>query len=211
MTNTLLRFNKRLKYVVFDFETEGLNLRYSKPWQLGFIVVESGKITQEHDLLIDVEGLKLSKGALKTTGFNQAIYDRKKQDKHKVLEIFDSFVYNPEYLLVGHNVLNYDVYIHNNLRLLCGKKSDYSYIERIVDTICLSKAYRLGIKNAESNNLCLWQYKLASYRKRNMKTSAQAMLNELNIDFEADKLHDAMYDVKMTNEIFKKLIWNVEV
>ena len=44
-----------------------------------------------------------------------------------------------------------------------------------------------------------------------MKTSAQAMLNELNIDFEANKLHDAMYDVKMTNEIFKKLIWNVEV
>ena len=49
MTNTLLRFKKDLKYIVFDFETEGLNLRYSRPWQLGFVVVEAGKITKEYN------------------------------------------------------------------------------------------------------------------------------------------------------------------
>ena len=44
MTNSLLRFKKNQKYIVFDFETEGLNLRYSRPWQLGFIEVEGKSI-----------------------------------------------------------------------------------------------------------------------------------------------------------------------
>ena len=44
-----------------------------------------------------------------------------------------------------------------------------------------------------------------------MKTNQQALLREFDIEFEPDKLHDAVYDVKMTLEIFHKLIWNVEV
>ena len=44
MTNSLLRFKTNQKYIVFDFETEGLNLRYSKPWQLGFIVAQNKKL-----------------------------------------------------------------------------------------------------------------------------------------------------------------------
>ena len=211
MTNTLLRFKKHLKYIVCDFETEGLNLRYSRPWQLGFVVVEAGKITKEYDLFLDIDNLNMSEGAIKTTGFNKKVYDSKKQDKSKVLDTFESYVYNPDYLLVGHNILNYDVYIHNNLRLDCGKKSDFSYVNRVIDTNCLAKAYKLGIKNADLNNLTSWQYKLVSYRKKNMKTNQKAMLIDFKIDFDEKMLHDAMYDVRMTNEMFKKLIWNVEV
>ncbi len=211
MTNTLLRFKKDLKYIVFDFETEGLNLRYSRPWQLGFVVVEAGKITKEYDLFLDIDNLNMSEGAIKTTGFNKKVYDSKKQDKSKVLDTFESYVYNPDYLLVGHNILNYDVYIHNNLRLDCGKKSDFSYVNRVIDTNCLAKAYKLGIKNADLNNLTSWQYKLVSYRKKNMKTNQKAMLIDFKIDFDEKMLHDEMYDVRMTNEMFKKLIWNVEV
>ena len=44
-----------------------------------------------------------------------------------------------------------------------------------------------------------------------MKTNQKAMLIDFKIDFDEKMLHDAMYDVRMTNEMFKKLIWNVEV
>lgn len=212
MTNNLLRFNKNLKYIVFDFETEGLNLRYSRPWQLGFIVIEGGKIKNQYNLYLEVDNLNMSKGAALTTGFDEVFYNKNKKDKNKILDFFDRYVYNPDYYLVGHNVLNYDTYIHNNLRLDCGKKSDYSYVERIIDTNCLSKAYRMGLKQADQNvPFSLWQYKLASYRERGMKTNQKAMLIEFKIDFDESKLHDAIYDVKMTNELFKKLIWNVEI
>ena len=44
MTNNLLRYKKDQKYIVFDYETEGLNLYYSKPFQLSFIIAQNKKI-----------------------------------------------------------------------------------------------------------------------------------------------------------------------
>jgi DNA polymerase III alpha subunit (gram-positive type) len=210
MTNSLLRYKKKQKYIVFDFETEGLNLRYSKPWQLGFIVTEGSRVKLEYDFHIDFPDLDISEDAKRITHFSQSIHDQKKQKKEKVLDFFDKYLYNPDYLLIGHNVLGFDVYIHNVLRLACGKPSDYSYMDRILDTNCLAKAYKMGLKHPDGN-LTLWQCKLNNYIQKGMKTNQQALLREFDIEFEPDKLHDAVYDVKMTLEIFHKLIWNVEV
>ena len=210
MTNSLLRYKKKQKYIVFDFETEGLNLRYSKPWQLGFIVTEGSQVKLEYDFHIDFPDLDISEDAKRITYFSQLIHDRKKQKKEKVLDFFDKYLYNPDYLLIGHNVLGFDVYIHNVLRLACGKPSDYSYMDRMLDTNCLAKAYKMGLKHPDGN-LTLWQCKLNNYIQKGMKTNQQALLREFDIEFEPDKLHDAVYDVKMTLEIFHKLIWNVEV
>lgn len=210
MTNSLLRFKKNQKYIVFDFETEGLNLRYSRPWQLGFIEVEGKSIKNEYDIYIGFDDLSVSADAARITGFSEHTYHKKKKDKLKVLEFFDKFLYNPDYLVIGHNILGYDVYIHNILRKACGKPTDYSYLNRVVDTNCLSKAYKMGLKRVDGN-LTLWQYKLNNYIKKGLKTSQITMLKEFSIPFEADRLHDAVYDVKMTLDLFHKLIWNIEV
>jgi DNA polymerase III epsilon subunit-like protein len=210
MTNSLLRFKKQQKYIVFDFETEGLNLRYSRPWQLGFLEAEGAQIKNQYDIYIDFEDLAVSRDAARITGFSKQIYDKKKKDKEKVLKFFDKFVYDPDYLLIGHNVIGYDVYIHNVLRKACGYSADYSYMDRIIDTNCLSKAYKMGLKKVDGNST-LWQYKLNNYIKKGLKTSQITMLKEFDIEFDKDKLHDAVYDVKMTLKLFHKLIWNVEI
>ena len=210
MTNSLLRFKKHQKYIVFDFETEGLNLRYSKPWQLGFLEAEGTKIKNQYDIYIDFEDLAVSQDAARITGFSKQTYDKKKKDKEKVLKFFDKFVYDPDYLLIGHNVIGYAVYIHNVLRKACGHPADYSYMNRIIDTNCLSKAYKMGLKKVDGNST-LWQYKLNNYIKKGLKTNQMAMLKEFDIEFDKDRLHDAVYDVKMTLKLFHKLIWNVEI
>jgi DNA polymerase III alpha subunit (gram-positive type) len=210
MTNSLLRFKKKQKYVVFDFETEGLNLRYSKPWQLGFIIAEGKQVQHEYNLHIDFPDLNISEDAKRITRFSQAIHDKKKKDKCEVLDCFEKFLYDPDYLIVGHNILGFDIYIHNMLRLACGKQSDYSYMDRTLDTNCLAKAYRMNLKKPDGN-LTFWQCKLNNYIKRGMKTNQKVLLKEFDIEFEEDKLHDAIYDVKMNLEIFHKLIWKVEV
>mgnify|MGYP003656565388 FL=1 len=210
MTNSLLRFKKNQKYIVFDFETEGLNLRYSRPWQLGFIEVEGKNIKNEHDIYIGFDDLSVSADAARITGFSEYTYNKKKKNKLEVLEFFDKFLYDPDYLVIGHNIIGYDVYIHNVLRKACGKAADYSYMNRVIDTNCLSKAYKMGLKKVD-DNLTLWQYKLNNYIKKGLKTSQITMLKEFSIPFEADKLHDAVYDVKMTLNLFHKLIWNIEV
>jgi len=129
MTNSLLRFKRDQKYIVFDFETEGLNLRYSRPWQLGIVEAQYATIKNSHDIYIDFDDMNVSKEAAKITNFSLSTYNKRKKNKEKVLDFFDKFVYDPNYLLIGHNVLGFDIYIHNVLRQACGKVTDYSYIE----------------------------------------------------------------------------------
>ena len=210
MTESLLRYKKNQKYIVFDTETEGLNLRYSRPWQLSFIEAVGPKVVKSHDFFIDFEDLSPSEGAAKITNFSWNTYNKKKRDKLEVLNFFDKFLYDPNYLIVGHNVLGYDIYIHNVLRLACGKPSDYSYIDRVIDTNCLSKAYRSGMKTVDGSRI-LWQYKWLNFFKRGLKTNQAAMLKEFGIEFDKSRLHDGMYDVEKNFELFNKLIYNIEI
>jgi hypothetical protein len=68
----------------------------------------------------------------------------------------------------------------------------------------------MGLKKADGNST-LWQYKLNNYIKKGLKTSQMTMLKEFDIEFDRDRLHDAVYDVKMTLKLFHKLIWNIEI
>ena len=210
MTESLLRYKKNQKYIIFDTETEGLNLRYSRPWQLSFIEAVGPQVVKSHDLFIDFEDLSPSEGAAKITNFSWNTYNKKKRDKLQVLNFFDKFLYDQNYLIVGHNVLGYDIYIHNVLRLACGKPSDYSYIDRVIDTNCLSKAYRSGMKTVDGSRI-LWQYKWLNFFKRGLKTNQAAMLKEFGIEFDKNRLHDGMYDVEKNFELFNKLIYNIEI
>ena len=52
MNESLLRFNKKQRYIVFDTETEGLNLVTSRPWQVAWLVVEGDKIIARNDMFV---------------------------------------------------------------------------------------------------------------------------------------------------------------
>ena len=88
--NSLLRFRKNQKYIVYDFETEGLNLRYSKPWQLGFIIAEGKKVKESYDLYIDFEDLNISDDARRLTGFSDTVYNETLLEKFKKYKQFEN-------------------------------------------------------------------------------------------------------------------------
>ncbi len=213
MTESLLRFKKQQKYICFDFETEGLNLRYSKPWSLSFLVAEGNKPLKDYDYFLDWPDLNVSPEAAKQTHFSMQKYNSLKSDKLEALEVFDKYLYNEDYLILGHNIIGFDVYIHNILRLACGKKTDYSYINRVIDTNCLAKSAhsKQDLKRDPNESLTLWQYKLNNYRERGLKTNQKAMLKYYDIEFEDSRLHESLYDVQMTFKLFNKLLWQVEV
>ena len=48
MNESLLRFKRNQKYIIFDTETEGLNLIKSKPWQAAWIVVEGDRVIKKY-------------------------------------------------------------------------------------------------------------------------------------------------------------------
>ena len=166
MRNDLLRFNKKQKYIFFDFETCGLNLGSlrNKPWQLAFAVIHDGKIIEECDYWLKWDDIQVSKGAAKVTGWTQKKYDKKAVDPIAPINHFEKYLYDPEYLKVGHNILGFDVYMHGICRRLINKKPDYSYLNQLIDTLALSRATQENIVLQSSDDLLQWQYKILSFR-----------------------------------------------
>lgn len=209
----MLRFNKQQKYVLFDAETECLNLinGFNKPWQWSYIVCVGSEIIHESDNYIKWPDLNISADAARITHFDRAKYDRLALPPEPILDEFEKYLYDPEYLLLGHNILNFDVYLHNIYRQLVGRKPDFSYIPRCIDSNCLAKAIAKGIKPNKDEDLICWQYRLCDFREKGLKTSMIALLKQYKIDFQEEFLHNSLYDIRMNWEIFKKQIWQIEI
>lgn len=213
MTEDLLRFKRDQKYVFFDFETCNLNLGSldNKPWQLGFIIVNGGNIVKKHDFWLHWDDLKMSDTAAKMTGWTKAKYKKLAVDPEEPLKILEEYLYNEEYINVGHNTLGFDVYIHGIYRRCLGMNPDYSYIDRSIDTVCLAKALKNDIKFKQDEDFFSWQYKLNNMMDRKSKKKLIDLCNHYDIKIDEKKLHDAMYDIEQNYEVFKKMIWEVEV
>lgn len=213
MRKNLLRFNKQQKYMFFDFETCGLNLgsKRNKPWQLAFIIIHNDKIIEKQDYWLKWNDIKVSEGAAKVTGWTQAKYDKKAIDPVEPLNNFEKYLYDPEYLKIGHNILGFDVYMHGICRRLLNKTPDYSYLNTLIDTLSLSRAINQNIALQADDNLLLWQYKILSLRRAKGKNKLIDLCKKYQIHFDPNKLHDALYDIEKNYEVFKKLIWNIEI
>lgn len=212
MNNKLLRFKKKLKFIIFDYETCGLNLCSldNKPWQLAFMVCEGDKVIDSYDFYLKWDSLPISEDAKRVTNFNEKKYLKEALDPRQCLDIFEKYFFNNDYLIVGHNIIGFDIYIHNIHRRLCGLPTDYSFLDRLIDTNCLAKSLMLDIQFDE-DNLLLWQFKLSDIRKKGVKTNLKSLCEKFQIDFDPSKLHNALYDIEKNREVFQKLIWQVKV
>jgi DNA polymerase III alpha subunit (gram-positive type) len=213
MIEDLLRFKKNQKYVIFDFETCNLNLvsEHNKPWQLAFLVYHGNELVESNDYHIHWDDLRMSEGARKVTGFNDAKYKRLSKPAEEVLEHFEKFLYDDEYIKLGHNIFGFDIYIHNIFRKLLGKTTDYSYLNHCIDTLCIAKAIHKNIELNEKDQLLPWQFKLNSLRERGMRLNLAACCKNYEVDFDPSKLHDALYDIQKNYEVFKKMLWKITI
>jgi DNA polymerase III epsilon subunit-like protein len=213
MKENLLRFKNNQNYLFFDFETCCLNLGSTdnKPWQLGFMVINNGKVVKKKDYWIRWSDLKMSEAAAKMTGWTQVMYDKKAEDAKMILAEFEHYLYDESYINVGHNILGFDIYIHGIFRRCLGKQPDYSYISRSIDTLCLAKAIKNEIKISKNDNFFNWQYRLNNMIDRKSKKKLMDLCKDYNIAIDPSKLHDAMYDIEQNYEVFKKMLWEVEI
>jgi len=208
--NELLRFNRKQKYIIFDTETEGLNLVKSKPWQAAWIVAEGSKIIKKYDKLIKWDDLKVSKDAARITGFDKKHYEDNAEDPRSVWDEFSKYLFDDSYLIVGQNLLGFDVYMIDVWRKLIGEPLDQSYIERIIDTKAIATAIAKE-SPVDKANFIYWQYRWLNYRERGLKTSQLTLLKKYGIDFDQKRLHDALYDIEMNLEIFHKQLYDIEL
>ena len=207
----LLRFKFNQKYVIFDTETEGLNLVTSKPWQLAWIEAEGKKITKKQNRFLMWEDLNVSEDAARVTGFNYTSYTKQAEDPSIVYKDFINLINQDDIIIVGQNLLGYDIYILGVIARKLGIKIDYSFVNRIFDTKAIATALAKDNKNPDKEDFISWQLKWLNYRERGLKTNQKYLLEYYDIDFDAKKLHDALYDIEKNFEIFLKQIWELEI
>ena len=208
--NDLLRFKKQQNYITVDVETEGLNLISSKPWQVSWIICRGDKMISKHDHFIRWDNINVSADAARITGFNKNHYYEKAESPIEVFKELSKYLYDPSFLVIGQNLLGFDVYMINVWRKLMGMKSDNSYVNRVIDTKSISTAI---FKNVlpDKENFLSWQYKMLHIREKGLKTNQAFMLKYYDIPHDPNRLHDSLYDVEMTFEIFKKQIFNIDL
>ena len=207
----LLRFKFDQKYVIFDTETEGLNLVTSKPWQLAWIETEGKKIKKKQNRFLMWEDLNVSEDAARVTGFNYESSAQKAEDPTIIYKHFIDLISQDDVIIVGQNLLGYDIYILGVIARQLGFNIDYSFVDRIFDTKAIATALAKGNKNPDKEDFISWQLKWLNYRERGLKTNQKYLLEYYDIDFDAKKLHDALYDIEKNFEIFLKQIWELEI
>ncbi len=204
--------SKPLKYCVVDVETESVNLAFSRPWQISFIIVENNQIKLEINKYIKIHDLNISEGAKKVTRFNNKEYQEKAEDAKEIYSLFGDYLYNSDYYIVGQNFLFFDLYQIRNLQRYIGAKENFSYLNRVYDTLALGRAYQLNVKfPTEKEDILSWQYRLCSFRQKGLKASLEALCKLFNIKYDYNLAHEALNDVKLTKEVFNKLYFSLEV
>lgn len=207
----LLRFKFDQKYVIFDTETEGLNLVTSKPWQLAWIEATGKKIVKKQNRFLKWDDLNVSEDAAKVTGFDKKDYESKAEDPAVVFKEFIDLISQDDVIVVGQNILGYDLYmlgvIARNLNIIM----DYSFINNCFDTKAIATALAKGNKTPDKDDFIGWQIKWLHYRERGLKTNQKFLLQHYEIDFNEAKLHDALYDIEKNFEIFQKQLWELDI
>ena len=207
----LLRFKLDQKYVIFDTETEGLNLVSSKPWQLAWIEATGKKIVKKQNRFLMWEDLKVSDDAARITGFDKKEYLSVAEDPSTVFKEFMDLISQDDVIVVGQNILGYDLYMLGVIARNLNIKVDYSFAKRCFDTKAIAAALAKDNKTPDKDDFIAWQLRYLNYRERGLKTNQKFLLQHYDIDFDEEKLHDALYDIEKNFEIFQKQLWQLEI
>jgi len=193
-------------YLILDCETDGLNLCYSRPWEVALLFCKGNNIIESKQLFIDVPNLNLSQEIRMLTGFDEREYNLNKKPPKEVWDICKKYIYDPKYILVGQNILKYDSWLLKSLAKLAGEEDfDFSFTKRILDTRFLGLAHKNGIEKPRDGDYEKWFYKLHNDKNIKGNVGQLTLLKEFGIEFNKESLHSAEYDCRMCFEIFKHL------
>lgn len=209
--DNLLRFKENL-YLIADFETENLNTAMeNRPWQVAFLLCNNKEILEKHHYYIWWDNLKMSDGAARVTKFNKEEYKRLAKPQLEVYEIWKKYLYNPEYIKVFHNGINFDCYIEQIWRKENNLPRDFSFLDNFIDTNSLARMIKLGIKSVKREDWLVNWFKFGNFRQKNMKTNLTSLGKEYGIDWDYDSLHEALSDVGLNYAVWNKMKWMIDI
>lgn len=205
----LLRFKKDQLFLLPDTETEGVNLFLSRPWSIAWLTATQDEILEKHDHYIYWKDINVSRDAARITGFDRQKYFARAEPAAEILDKFESYLNDPRYLIVGHNFF-FDAEMINSWRRALGRPVNWNFLPRMICTNCLAKSHKKGIP-FDRTNFLLSLFKFNSYIEKGLKTNLGQMCRDFGIELDESQQHQAGYDIKRGYEVFKKLLWSIEI
>lgn len=215
MQSNLVRYDENFLHFFFDFETCAVNLisPNNLVWEMGMIVCKGTEILKQIKHYVRWEPLPMTKGAAVVNKFNfkEREYWETAINPKVALDEFESYLYDPKYTIMGHNILGFDIYLHNIWRRKLGRKSDWSYLKRVIDTDTLARGAKNQYLYTPGDDLLAYQYRAGSIIKKDCKTNLTTLGKENKIEYDYDNLHDALNDVILNKKIWDTYLkWRLE-
>lgn len=207
----LLRFKKDQLYLLYDEETEGLNLARSRPWQLSYAICTIDAIESLTVRHLNWPNLQVSPRAAQITRFNMAQHLSLAEDPAIVLRDFLALRDDPRYEVVGHNILGFDNEVTETWRRLCGfPVPDWAYLPRCLDTNALFKAHQKQFAPDPAGRLA-WQYRCLNWREKGLKSSLGFACKTFGIPYDERRAHSADYDTEINHAVLRELLFRLDL
>ena len=216
MDGNLLRYNKNVKYSFLDCETFNLNLNFAfnRPWQIAIINTIGDKIVEEKDIRINwskhAPNLKIGADAARVTRYDPILQNKLAIEPEMAFKAFWQDLHDTDYIIM-HNGLRFDLYLLRGYAEFMGK--DWKFIlNKVIDTKSIAQGIKLGIPySTKQGNFLEYQYRMSNSFVRGIKTSLVTLAKEFNLDFDENKLHDALYDLRINKMVWDCLKYKIEL
>lgn len=220
-----LKHSYNQKFAVADSETCNLNIINGEnlPWNISLLLAEKREIKKTLDLYPWIDPLNISEGAAAVTRFNFQDYKNKATRARDCWDILSSFLYREDILIVGHNLLGFDIYVFEMFKnwliktgqlsvdeLTPPQRKKFSYIHRILDTNCMAKALFFEVKLPEylksPADFLMAQLRLVPEHDRKIKTNQIYLAKYFDIQIDENQSHGSLYDNTICWQVFEKLV-----
>ena len=190
-------FKQYDKSVLFDLETSGLNFRQDKILELGYLIIEKGKIIEENSYVVNW-GIKIPEIITKLTNITQEEVEFDGITPKELLKIVVA-VLKKANLLVAHNE-KFDVSFLHDFLLSMGiedgiESFDLDYLDSltvVADFIKKGKNPRKPRSNAKE-----YDKKMEEYTEKLSKVQSHKVMSACNYyGIELKGAHRAMADIK---------------
>lgn len=189
-------------YVVFDFETTGLDPSNSKVLEIGAIKVMDGEIIDRLAMLIKWPGLMVPENIIGITGISQSIVDNEGVEPAAAKQALKSFIDNQ--ILIGHNIYNFDLkFLEKFLDLTAAEVEKIN--RNFIDTAAHYKAELINAERRFNQPYNAWVDQVMGTKAFGIKFNLGLCCDRYKINTAAGQ-HRAMADVLLTNQLYRKML-----
>lgn len=195
-------------YVVWDLETTGLVPKTDRVLEIAAINVVNGTIVQEYTTLLNFN-IDIPEHATAIHGITREMCEKSGNDPLRVFNTLYEMLMNAP-ACVTHNGHRFDIpFLLADMARVLDPASLPKLEERLrtthIDTASLYKAQRLEMVRGWNEPLYSFTERVMSVMAKGVKYSVDHCCDNLGIDRSTVQQHRALGDVKLTNEMYRKL------